>query len=477
MALRYASRRKSNTSVRDDIEKIYNLSDYKRSCQLIDVPPPRRRSLAASEVEEDDDGGLFNCECYKKLKRKPWFGPLYKTILFLIHISIVFTALALGASFLGNIEDPPPSDDATTSSGGSIKNATQNLTAKVASNVEQFWSDLKNEIGVEIPVNKRDEFMEIILKRGIEHAAEEKEKSELELRKNRDFIFWKWLYFMSVACTTIGYGDVSPKTDNGRFFYMIFSLFGIPLVVSVLTACGGIIKAINKRFFKFLNRCCFKEKPVISESLMTTISIFILFIGYVAIGCLLCAGLNNLTLFESIYFWIVTFSTVGFGDITTPLTVQVDWAIPLMAYRIFGLAMLAGVIDSLIEYIDLRKEAVQMLSEKRMASLKHHSTRRGNHHPGEKKSRPELPDHDRVKPETLSDIIGDETIFSTLPRDYTNRRSFHDIKTFDARVHEPVFGDGEEKVRRQRRDTDTASTDDSGDYYESDESGESYSYA
>ena len=208
---------------------------------------------------------------------------------------------------------------------------------------------------------------------------------------------------------------------------------------------------------------------------MTTISIFILFIGYVAIGCLLGTGLSDLTLFESIYFWIVTFTTVGFGDITTPLDVQVDWAIPLMAYRIFGLAMLAGVIDSLIEYIDTRKEQVRMMSEKRMASLKHHSSRRGNS--GEKDSRPELPDHDRVKPETLADIIGDETIFSTLPRDYANRRSFHDIKTFDARVHEPVFGDGEEKIRRKRRDTDTASTDDSGDYYDSDESGDSYSYA
>ena len=201
MALRYASRRKSNTSVRDDIEKIYNLSDYKRSCQLIDVPPPRRRSLM-SDVEDDEEGGFFNCECYKKLKRKPWFRPLYKTIFFLIHISIVFTTLALGASFLGNIEDPPPSD--VTNPDGSIQNTTQNLTAKITNNVERFWLDLKDEIGIEIPLNKRDQFMEIILKRGIEHVQEEEEKAENELRKDRDFIFWKWLYFMSVACTTIG---------------------------------------------------------------------------------------------------------------------------------------------------------------------------------------------------------------------------------------------------------------------------------
>ena len=62
----------------------------------------------------------------------------------------------------------------------------------------------------------------------------------------------------------LGYGDIYPTTNNGRFFYMIFSLVGIPLVVSVLTACGSIIKAVNKRFFRVLNKCCFDEKPVVS---------------------------------------------------------------------------------------------------------------------------------------------------------------------------------------------------------------------
>ena len=62
----------------------------------------------------------------------------------------------------------------------------------------------------------------------------------------------------------LGYGDIFPTTNNGRFFYMVFSVVGIPLVVSVLTACGSIIKAVNMRFFRFLNKCCFKEKPVVN---------------------------------------------------------------------------------------------------------------------------------------------------------------------------------------------------------------------
>ena len=105
---------------------------------------------------------------------------------------------------------------------------------------------------------------------------------------------------------------------------------------------------------------------------MTTVSILILFVGYVAFGCMFNAALTGRPLFDSIYMWIVTFTTVGFGDVLQPLDVQVDWALPLLVYRIFGLAMLAGVIDSLIEYIDERKIEVKEKKQKLMqrSSLK-----------------------------------------------------------------------------------------------------------
>ena len=283
---RQNSRRKSTTSVREDIEKIYNLQDYRRSCNLIDVPPGRRRSSAAYTDDEDEEEPIFfNCECYKNLARKPWFRPVSKTVFFVLHFAVVFTILALGAMFLGDIEDPVPQMG--------LRNETANTTALKD---DAFWSKLKSEFNIDLSSSeKQAQFMEIILLRAEEHVVELEEKEKNEQRKDRSFIFWKWLYFMSVACTTIGklfksrtlfsflltlsskedcfifhiilhftgYGDIFPTTNNGRLFYMVFSIVGIPLVVSVLTACGSIIKAVNMRFFRFLNNCCFKDKPAV----------------------------------------------------------------------------------------------------------------------------------------------------------------------------------------------------------------------
>lgn len=203
---------------------------------------------------------------------------------------------------------------------------------------------------------------------------------------------------------------------------------------------------------------------------MSTISIFIMFIGFVAIGCMLDAALVSRPLFESIYFWIVTFTTVGLGDITHPLNIAVEWAIPLLVYRVFGLAMLAGVIDSLIEYIEMRKQTVK-------ENMSRKSTKRTPSFASDRNSfnKPRRPPPPRPKlhsedHSTISDIIDSESIFATLPRDHANRKSFHDIKTFDVRVHEPVFGDGEERSYSEGSTGSKNDGDDDYDDYEGDKS-------
>ena len=193
---RQNSRRKSTTSVREDIEKIYNLQDYSRSFNLINVPPGRRRSSAAyTDIENEEESTFFNCECYKNLARKPWFRPVSKTVFFFLHFSVVFTILALGAMFLGDIEDPVPQTR--------LLNETDVNTTALKN--DAFWSELKSEFNIDLTSpEEQAKFMDIILLRAEEHALEMKKKERDEQRKDRSFIFWKWLYFMSVACTTIG---------------------------------------------------------------------------------------------------------------------------------------------------------------------------------------------------------------------------------------------------------------------------------
>lgn len=156
-----------------------------------------------------------------------------------------------------------------------------------------------------------------------------------------------------------------------------------------------------------------------SEELLSAISILLLFLGYIAAGCLFNAAVKNWPLFTSIYFWIVTFTTVGFGDITHTFEDQKNYLFPLLVYRVFGLAMLAGVIDSILEYVDVRKvEIERKVREKKLRMSKKLKA----------KNR-ELRNSGRVKKKRSS----------TAPSYIANKGAM----TFDARLHEPIFGNGD----------------------------------
>ncbi len=62
---------------------------------------------------------------------------------------------------------------------------------------------------------------------------------------------WDWLdsvYFCVVTLTTIGYGDLTPKTDIGKLFTIFYILIG----VGVLAAFVNLIikRAVAKRGIK-----------------------------------------------------------------------------------------------------------------------------------------------------------------------------------------------------------------------------------
>ena len=56
-----------------------------------------------------------------------------------------------------------------------------------------------------------------------------------------------------------------------------------------------------------------------------------------------------------VYFWMYTLTTVGFS---TPIDLksELQHVYQLLLLRIFGLAFLAGVVDSVVVYVEYRKE-------------------------------------------------------------------------------------------------------------------------
>ena len=64
----------------------------------------------------------------------------------------------------------------------------------------------------------------------------------------------------------------------------------------------------------------------------------------------------DLNYVDNIYFWFVTFSTIGFGDITYDVS---DWEYSLMVYRLVGLTLLAGIIDSIVVWLKERRKKLK----------------------------------------------------------------------------------------------------------------------
>jgi hypothetical protein len=50
---------------------------------------------------------------------------------------------------------------------------------------------------------------------------------------------WGWLdsfYFSSISLTTVGYGDLAPKTDPGKIFTIIYIFSGVGVILVFLAA-------------------------------------------------------------------------------------------------------------------------------------------------------------------------------------------------------------------------------------------------
>lgn len=54
------------------------------------------------------------------------------------------------------------------------------------------------------------------------------------------------LYFTIVTLTTIGYGDITPQTDAGKIFTMIYIFVGISLISGFIILLGEHSKALRR---------------------------------------------------------------------------------------------------------------------------------------------------------------------------------------------------------------------------------------
>ena len=146
------------------------------------------------------------------------------------------------------------------------------------------------------------------------------------------------LYMATIVVTTIGYGDTAPDHSTARVYMLLLAAYGIIILGIVLGILGDIIvegqslnrkarrRKLQQRFLGSMGRSndsspdSFTEFSGTKASLSSEIvSTFLLEAPVVlivlALGVMI--GLHEgWTMFESIYWTVVSSLTIGFGDFT-----------------------------------------------------------------------------------------------------------------------------------------------------------------
>lgn len=144
------------------------------------------------------------------------------------------------------------------------------------------------------------------------------------------------VYFLTVTSTTVGYGDFTPVTMLGKLFTCFYALLGITVVLAALAPLVSFLKGDWRE--KVLS-CCGCEAQVDTTDLSLTMEQVNRRINYprryalalLGPGLVMVAGIKMHFVFinklpfdstenvlkglaDSIYFTIITMSTIGYGD-------------------------------------------------------------------------------------------------------------------------------------------------------------------
>ncbi|XP_061786330.1 uncharacterized protein kcnk4a [Nerophis lumbriciformis] len=123
-------------------------------------------------------------------------------------------------------------------------------------------------------------------------------------------------FFCGAIITTIGFGNLSPRTWYGQLFCLCYALVGIPMFGILLAGVGDhmgtvLRRAVAKIETLFLKR---KVRPTTVRVSSAVLSILVGCLIFLAVPTVVFQESEDWSFLESLYFVVITLTTVGFGD-------------------------------------------------------------------------------------------------------------------------------------------------------------------
>lgn len=143
---------------------------------------------------------------------------------------------------------------------------------------------------------------------------------------SKTFNNWNWpnaVIFAATVITTIGYGNIAPKTSVGRVFCIFYGLFGVPLCLTWISELGKFFGGRAKHLGQFLT----KRGLSLRKAQFTCTAIFIVWgvLVHLVIPPFVFMSQEGWTYVEGLYFSFVTLTTIGFGDLVAGVDPNADY--------------------------------------------------------------------------------------------------------------------------------------------------------
>ncbi|XP_062407171.1 potassium channel subfamily K member 5b [Sardina pilchardus] len=148
----------------------------------------------------------------------------------------------------------------------------------------------------------------------------------VSIASKNSFNNWNWqnaVIFAATVITTIGYGNVAPKTVGGRVFCILYGLCGIPLCLTWISEVGTFFSGRTKRMSQVLLRKGLTPRKV----QCTCIALFLLWglMFHLVIPPFVFKTIEGWSYLEGFHFCFTTLTTVGFGDFVAGVDPDIEY--------------------------------------------------------------------------------------------------------------------------------------------------------
>eukprot|EP00794_Sanderia_malayensis_P013844 gene13844-15290_t len=162
----------------------------------------------------------------------------------------------------------------------------------------------------------------------------------------------KWWDFTVITVATIGFGNVTPKTDLGKICLICYAMIGVPLAMAMYTVAGQMVIKIIAHALIRIEVNWLKRRQVRNMERKKCIISFLLLGAYTwAIAFLIYEGFGNLSLVDCQYLIFQTLSTIGYGDVLPSGEFTISQNVILCLTGWFGIGLTATLIASLVNMI------------------------------------------------------------------------------------------------------------------------------